>query len=101
MTLNLKKRNVLRLSKRTKQRYGPGSIYFPVARKADPEGWVWSKDAGPGQEDMSLEVSRVDDSGREVLELYRGLVAIEEIHAACGDVDRQGSPSEFYDSLPT
>lgn len=41
---------------------------------------------------MSLEVSRVNHSGREVLELHRGLVAIEEIHAACGNGgERQGS----------
>lgn len=38
---------------------------------------------GQTQEDMSLEVSRVDHSGREVLELHGGLVPIEEIHAAC------------------
>lgn len=47
--------------------------------------------ARSGLEDMSLEVSRMDDSGREVLELDRGLVAVEEIHAACGNGDTQGS----------
>ena len=52
----------------------------------------WRGRAGPGREDMSLEVSRVDHSGREVLELHRGLVAIEEIHSACGSRgERQGS----------
>lgn len=43
-------------------------------------GWALS---GPRAEDMSLEVSRVDHSGREILELHGSLVAIEEIHAAC------------------
>lgn len=38
---------------------------------------------------MSLEVSRVDHSGREALELHGGLVSVEEIHAACGDGERR------------
>lgn len=50
-------------------------------------------------EDMSLEVSRVDHRRREVLELHRGLVAIEEIHAACG-VGRGQVPSGFPRPLP-
>lgn len=50
-------------SKKTDQGSGPGSICFPVARKADLEGPGEGKGAGPGREDMSLEVSRVDDSG--------------------------------------
>lgn len=31
---------------------------------------------------LGLEVSRVDDGGREALELHRGLVAVEQVHAA-------------------
>lgn len=92
MTLNLKRSNMCSgCQVRGPNGSGPESISFPVARKADPEGWVWSQGARSGLEDMSLEVSGMNDSGREVLELDRGLVAVEEIHAACGDGDRQGS----------
>lgn len=48
---------------------------------------------------MSLEVPRVDDGGREVLELYRGLVAEEEIHAACSDGERQAPSAPVLDPL--
>ena len=75
---------MLRLSsKTTEQGSGPGSICFPVAKKAGLEGPGSGEGAGPGRKDMSLEVAGVDDSGREVLELHRCLVAIEQIHAAC------------------
>lgn len=43
-------------------------------------GWAPS---GPRAEDMSLQVSGVDHSGREALELHRSLVAIEQVHPAC------------------
>lgn len=64
---------------------------LPSGQEGRPRGVGVEPGAGPGLEDMSLEVSGMDDSGQKVLELDRGLVAVEEIHAACGDGDRQGS----------
>lgn len=50
------------------------------------DGW-WARPAGSGRrastKDMSLQVSWVDNGGREVLELHRRLVAVEEVHTAC------------------